>query len=125
MSGRSKLGVAAALIVAASALGAFLVFLLRQGLVRASLWATLLVLPLTVIIAVAGAWAAVLAARALHDGQERTERSPAAGAAFRPDISRSGSIYQTKTGGPAIAHTGVGDIISSRPETAESPDESA
>ena len=57
-------GLAVALIIAAVALGGFLAYLLHRGLATASMWATFLVLPLTVIIAVAAVWAAVLAARA-------------------------------------------------------------
>lgn len=124
-----KPGVAGVLIVAAGVLGMLLAFLMRQGLAKASLWATFLVLPLTVVIAIAGVWAAVLAARGLH-----ADRVPAGGkAAAGPDIARSGSVYQTGTQGLAIAHTGrgdinltgLGDISTEERETTEQPDESS
>jgi hypothetical protein len=103
---RLKLVVAAVLMVTVGALGVVLAFLLRQGLAKASSWATVLVLPLTVVIAIAGIWAAVLAARGLRAGEEVADDKKAAA----QGVARSGSIYQTGTRGSAIAHTGWGDI---------------
>lgn len=120
MSKWLRAGVAAGLVVAAGALGVLLAFLLRQGLAKASMWATFLVLPLTVVIAIAGIWAAVLAAQGLHADRGPTDRSTAA----EPGVGSSGSVYQTNTDGPAIAHTGLGDINFGERETTERSDES-
>lgn len=111
MDRRLKICVAGVLIVMACALGALLGYLLQQGLLRASLWATFLVLPLTVVTAVAGVWAAVLAARALRDGREQNERRSAEDVVDSAVVARSGNVHQERTCGPAIAHTGAGDII--------------
>jgi high-affinity Fe2+/Pb2+ permease len=124
MSRRLRLMLAVTAAGATAGLAFLLVFLLRQGLGKASMWATFLVLPLTVVVAVAGVWAAVVAARgSREDRSEATdqnlEKSP-----IRPSVARSGDIHQEHTAGPSIAHTGAGDIIFARPETVESPDES-
>jgi len=118
-------------ILAATAAGAtaglvfLLVFLLRQGLGKASMWATFLVLPLTVIIAVAGVWATVVAAHGSSEGRGEAPDHSLEKMPVRPSVVRSGDIRQEHTAGPSIAHTGAGDIIFARPEAVESPDEPA
>lgn len=124
MNGRLRVGVAAGLIAGTTALAVLLVFLLRDGLAKASLWATFLVLPLTAISAIAGVWAVVIAARSLRDGRVPTKDSSGGDVVDRPRIVRSGNVRQERTDGPAVAHTGVGEIIFTGPETAEPSDES-
>jgi hypothetical protein len=124
MSGRLRVSVAAVIIAMAGALGALLAYLLQQGLARASLWATVLVLPLTVIATVAGVWAAILAAQALRHSQALNERPSAEDAVDPPSIARSGDVRQEHMSGPAIAHTGVGDIIFTASEAVIPSDES-
>lgn len=105
----ARAGAGAGVAVGATGLA---VFLVSQGLVKASLWASVLGLPVALIIAVAGVWAALLAAKAPHGhGQGQ-----AAGTTSKPnddgtaDDTRSGSIYQVSTSGTAMGSTGSGDI---------------
>jgi hypothetical protein len=123
VSGGLRAGLAVALIVAAAALGGSLVYLLHRGLATASLWATFLVLPLTVIIAVAAIWAAVLAARVPRDDQVQ-KQGIAAEDGGPPRIGKSGDIHQGHSG-TAVAHTGAGDIIFNASEEVDLPDEPA
>lgn len=118
-----RAGVAAGLILGTAALTVLLVFLLRDGLAKASLWATFLVLPLTAISAVAGVWATAIAARSLGDNRMPSKDPSVGHVVDQPSIGRSGNIRQQRTDGPAVAHTGVGDIIYTGLETPESSDE--
>jgi hypothetical protein len=88
------------------------------------MWATFLVLPLTVVVAVAGVWAAVVAARGSSEDRSEAPDHSLENVPVRPSVVRSGDIHQEHTAGPSIAHTGAGDIIFAKPETVESPDES-
>jgi hypothetical protein len=123
VSGRLKVALALALVLAAVTLGGVLAYLLHRGLTTASLWATFLVLPLNVVITVAAIWAVVLAARPPHDPQDhnlpiRVKRD------IKPNINKSGDIFQAQTG-IAIAHTGIGDILFNGSEEADLPDDLA
>lgn len=118
MSPLLKAGVAAVLIGTATVLGAAITYLLQQGLDTASLWASVLGLPLAVVIAVSGVWTAVAAAKASRQPAFSGRKGSASGrgaqaqpAAKRDmaDVERSGDIHQDHTG-RAIAHTGCGDI---------------
>jgi hypothetical protein len=124
MSRRSKVSLAAVLILAAVVLAAFMAYLLRQGLDRASLWATYLGLPVTVITGSAGVWAAVLAAKALHGAENMLEADQGGSSGgVRPSISGSGGIRQSNTGGITIAQIGSGDIDVTGQPTQEPPHE--
>jgi hypothetical protein len=104
-----KIGARAMVAVAALALGAFLI---SQGLVQASLWAAVLGLPLSIVIALAGLWSAVLTAKALarDSGSKQLCQNGETADAHHFDEPRRGSIHQDRTGGITIAHTGDGDI---------------
>jgi hypothetical protein len=127
MSSRFKAGLAAVLIGAAAVLGVLMAYLLRQGLDKASLWASVLGLPLTVIIAVSGVWTAVLAAKANREPalSSRTGSASGRGTQARTAVIRSGDIRQDHISGPAIAHTGVGDVFLTVPTAQKPPDEPA
>jgi hypothetical protein len=114
MTRRRVVTAAVALFIIAVGLLVLMVYLLQQGLAEASMWATLLVLPLTVIIAVAGLWAAVVAARSHRSGPERAGSGPGPSVACAPTIGSSGSISQDSRGGLAAAHSGTGDIMVTR-----------
>jgi hypothetical protein len=123
VSRRLKAAMALALVLVAVTLGGVLAYLLHRGLTTASLWATFLVLPLNVVIAIAAIWAVVLAARPPHNTQDhnrpiKTKHDTA------PDIKKSGDIRQAQTG-IAIAHTGTGDIIFNGSEETDLPDDLA
>jgi hypothetical protein len=124
MGGRFRAGIAVTLISSAIGLGFLSWSLLRQGLERASLWATFLVLPLTVISTAAAVWAVTAAARTSGYGQDATQRSPARREPAQSGVTMSGSIHQESTGGTTVAHTGVGDIVMGAAETVERSDES-
>lgn len=103
-----RISVCGAVAATALALGSYLI---SQGLVRASLWAAALGLPLTVVITVTGIWAAVLASRALgRDSARNKITTPQAGVRESGNPRASGGIRQDSTGGITIAHTGTGDI---------------
>ena len=99
-------------------------FLASQGLVRASLWAVVLGLPIAVVAAAAGVWATVLTVK-----PSRGESVPGpSGKLGAPDNAppagmRSGSIRQEGTRGTAVAHTGSGDICIGKVPAREPPDE--
>ena len=113
MGGWLRFSVATVATVAASVLG---VFLASQGLMRASLWATALGLPLTVIIAVAGVWTAVLAAKTLAREPNQQARKALDTAGGSPkECGEPGNIRQDGTGGITIAHTGTGHITVTGP----------
>jgi hypothetical protein len=99
----ARLSAAAALIVASIGLT---VFLVSQGLGKASLWAAVLGLPVAVIAAVAGVWSTIVAIKSF--------REHATEASLRSDISSdpstTGEIRQRGNRGTTIAHTGSGDI---------------
>jgi hypothetical protein len=102
--------VAAALILAAVMLGMFMAYLFRQGLDKASLWATYLGLPVTVITAGAGVWATVVAAKSLREAKN-AENGPEVGpGGVRSTTTESGTTRQTNTSGITIAQIGNGDI---------------
>ena len=106
MGGRFKIYMAVVLIVLTGVLVVFLVFLLREGLPEASMWATFLVLPLTVVTTIAGVWATVLASRTLRNDHEQNDRrSSVEERGAMPGVTRSGDVRQEHTGGPAIAPT--------------------
>jgi hypothetical protein len=69
-----KIGLVAATFVVAAALAAFLI---GQGLNKAGTWATILGLPIAIVSAAAGVWAAVLASRALREARSPTVPVPA------------------------------------------------
>ena len=108
---RHWMRVSAGIILVALAAG-LCVFLVRQGLGKASLWASILGLPLAAIIAVAGVWAAVLAARSMRGSHLQRETPEATGLSLdaRPGVSGTGTIRQRETRGTTVAHTGSGDI---------------
>ena len=120
MTRRFKVALASVLLGVAVVMGALMASLLRQGLDKASLWASLLGLPLTVLIAVCGAWTVVLAAKEVHSSEVPGRSGP--GSAPTTDaryLSRSGDIWQSHTGGSTVAHTGVGDINVTGPAVKE------
>jgi hypothetical protein len=119
MKGWLRVSTPIALILTTLGLAVLMVYLFRQGLGKASLWATFLVLPFTVISAVAGVWAIVLAARTPQTGSEQTEQPPSPSEIFGSKITRSGSIRQNQDAGSAVAHSGVGDIIFNGSELAD------
>ena len=124
MKGRFKAGIAVTLISSAIGLGFLSWSLLRQGLEQASLWATFLVLPLTVISTFAAVWALIAAARAGGDDQDPVKRSQARREPARSGVGVSGNIHQERTGGTTVAHTGAGDIVIEATEPVERSDES-
>lgn len=69
MSRQVKICLAVGLVILAAILGSLMAYLSRQGLDKASLWASYLGLPVTVVVAVSGVWAVVLAAMALRGGR--------------------------------------------------------
>lgn len=118
MSPLLKAGLAAVLTGTGTALGIAITYLLQQGLDTASLWASVLGLPLAVVIAVSGVWTAVAAAKASREpavsgrngsASGRGTHAQPAGKSDMGDVDRSGDIHQRHTG-TAIAHTGCGDI---------------
>ena len=108
----------AAVFVAGTGLGLFLV---SQGLGRASAWVTVLGFPLVLAGATAGVWAVVQAARtgraARHTDmtpQQESQNPPRAGMPARPSVNASGSIRQR--GRFNVGHTGQGDINLHKPD---------
>jgi hypothetical protein len=100
--------------IAAAGLGLFLV---TEGLARASAWVTVLGFPLVLAGTAVAVWSAVQAVKAgrevrHEDGriQQDTHDPSGADGRARPEIGASGSIRQTSQGGPTIGHTGIGDI---------------
>lgn len=119
MSRRPKTAIALTLIGSAVGLALLSWALLRQGLERASMWATFLVLPVTVINTAAAVWAVVAAVRGSHDGQGAAKRSAAQRTPAQSGVRMSGNIRQELTGGTTVAHTGVGDVVIGTTETVE------
>jgi hypothetical protein len=102
------------MFVAGAGLGLFLV---REGLDRASAWVTVLGFPLVVAGTAAGVWSVVRAAGTGREGRRvdtplRQESQDLSGQSTpeRPGMDASGSIRQSNTGGINAAHTGQGDI---------------
>ncbi len=95
----------AALAGVFAVMGGFGIFLVSQGLIRASLWATIAGLPVTLVGGIAGVWSAVVASRALRKTGQRDEIEASRAA------SRSGDIRQEGSGGITIAHSGKGNIV--------------
>ena len=122
MGNWARAGAGAVMVAAAAALA---VFLVSQGLDKASLWATVIGLPLAAIIAISGVWTTFLAARSLRGSEQQNETPHTADPRddSRPGVTRSGSIHQDNTRGTAIAHTGSGDIGITGLPTGDSPDE--
>lgn len=109
MSRFAKSVLTAGLLLAGAGVGLLVVFLVGQGLVRASLWATVLSFGLAGLGVVVGVWGLIAARQPSRaaDAPDRRDRHPADG--------RTGSITQISSGGITIAHTGEGDINTSGP----------
>jgi len=110
----SKVATAAALVSLTAGLLILMFYLFRQGLDKASEWATFLVLPATAISTVAGVWTVVLAVQALRGGgktargtgegnraEEKTSSSAPAGVAFSNTVE--GNTFH----GPVNLNAGV------------------
>ncbi|GAA3812908.1 tetratricopeptide repeat protein [Sphaerisporangium flaviroseum] len=85
-------------------------FLVGQGLDRASLWASVLGLPLSAIATAMGAWAALLAAKTLH----ATRGSLATDDATETLVRRTSMPLGTRNtivDGVIVAHTGDDDVV--------------
>jgi hypothetical protein len=92
-------------------------FLVSEGLNRASAWVTVLGFPLVLVGTAAGVWSVVRAARTARELRHvdmplRQESQEASGASAPapPEMGASGSISQRNTGGINVAHTAQGDI---------------
>src|SRR5690348_3176146 len=72
MSRLAKAGLWGAAFVVCAGAG---VFLVSQGLSRASLWVTVVGLPIAIVGAAAGVWAAILAAVALREARQVSSHS--------------------------------------------------
>jgi hypothetical protein len=84
------------------------IFLVSQGLGKASSWAAVIGLPLTAVGVIAGVWTAILTRRILQ-GPRRQATAELSDAASN-GVSKSGKIRQKNTDGITIAHTGSGDV---------------
>jgi hypothetical protein len=92
-------------------------FLVSEGLNRASAWVTVLGFPLVLAGAAAGVWSVVRAVRTGRETrqvdtplQQKSQDSSGASTPARPEMGASGSIRQSNTGGINVAHTAQGDI---------------
>jgi hypothetical protein len=106
--------------LAAAGLG---VFLVSEGLSRASLLVTVLGFPLALVGAAAGIWTAVLTAQGLREARQADARRGQEDHTVHgtpppapPRTEAPGSVEQHSLTGDNIAHTGKGDINVNRTE---------